>query len=256
MAEWLSVIFRFKEKKAFDILGKYPTNIHTPAFPERRYLWTSRLLVICACLSICLTIILAMTIFLLLPQRGAKPLLLEKDETHQVIKSSRNAEVIVNAREMLEEKAVRDYVVLRHEILSSYNQMARRWDESSEFYYLSSPEEYSIFTQTMNYTTISQFISAKMIRKVNVVKADKIKENLWRVQFSTTTTTKKNPEPSIMHWRAYIRLAYLTPNEGDAISSHNPLMINVVKYNLSYIGKEGDSQSYLETAKNIHRSKK
>ena len=75
-----SLLFRYKDKKSPDKLGRYPENFHIPAFPERRYLWTSRILVVCAVMSICINIILTSFIYLLIPQRTAQPAFLTIDE--------------------------------------------------------------------------------------------------------------------------------------------------------------------------------
>ena len=253
MSEWLSLIFRYKEKKTSDKLGKYPSNIHTLAFPERRYLWTSRLLVICAAISCSFTIIFTMTIFLLLPQRGARPLLLEKDNLYQSLKEISPMEISTTAQELLEENAVRLYVILRHEFIANYSKMSKRWQRGSEFYHLSGNVEYSKFMQSANYNMFSKLIASGMERKVKIERAEKLKRNLWMVQFSTSTTPKKSPKPNIAYWRAYIRFIFKPLKEGDTISSVNPLQIKITNYNLSSLGKDDNKnqESYLETAKSI-----
>ena len=67
MAGFISTLFRYRDQRSPDRLGLYPEKYHIKAFPERRYLWTSRVLVILAVVNISLTIILSMTIYLLLP---------------------------------------------------------------------------------------------------------------------------------------------------------------------------------------------
>ena len=69
MFDIFHTIFKYKEKESPDVLGLYPERVHVTAMPERRYLWTSRILVIIASMSICINIMLASTIYLLLPQR-------------------------------------------------------------------------------------------------------------------------------------------------------------------------------------------
>ena len=46
MFDIFRTLFRYKEKESPDELGAFPVQIHVSAFPERRYLWTSRFLVI------------------------------------------------------------------------------------------------------------------------------------------------------------------------------------------------------------------
>ena len=66
MFEIFNTIFKYKEKQSPDQLGLYPERVHVEAMPERRYLWTSRVLVILSCLSISFNMMLAATIYLLL----------------------------------------------------------------------------------------------------------------------------------------------------------------------------------------------
>ena len=73
MFDIFKTIFKYKEKESPDKLGKYPEAVHVNAMPERRYLWTSRILVIISSISISLSMMLASTVYLLLPQRGAAP---------------------------------------------------------------------------------------------------------------------------------------------------------------------------------------
>ena len=73
MLDLLRTVFKYKEKRSPDKLGRYPEALHTSAMPERRYLWSSRLLVIFAALSICFNIMLASSIYVMLPQKNASP---------------------------------------------------------------------------------------------------------------------------------------------------------------------------------------
>ena len=73
MNVFFSKLFRYREKKSPDVLGLYPERVHIEAMPERRYLWTSRIMVIAGVFSICITIMLALTVYVLLPQKNASP---------------------------------------------------------------------------------------------------------------------------------------------------------------------------------------
>ncbi len=71
MFDIFQTIFKYKEKVTPDKLRFYPEKVHTNAIPERRYLWTSRFLVIFSCISISISMMLASAIYVLLPQRQA-----------------------------------------------------------------------------------------------------------------------------------------------------------------------------------------
>ena len=51
-------LFKYKEKAQKDELGYYPEKVDVKAFPERRFLWTSRFFVVVSCLSLCFSMIL------------------------------------------------------------------------------------------------------------------------------------------------------------------------------------------------------
>ena len=51
-------LVKYKEKAQKDELGYYPEKEDVKAFPERRFLWTSRFFVVVFCLSLCFSMIL------------------------------------------------------------------------------------------------------------------------------------------------------------------------------------------------------
>ena len=69
MFEIFHTIFKYREKESPDKLGLYPERVHVNAMPERRYLWTSRILVILAAISMSINMMLALTVYLLVPQK-------------------------------------------------------------------------------------------------------------------------------------------------------------------------------------------
>ena len=75
----LSALFHYRDKKSPDKLGRYPGDFHTKAFPERRYLWTSRLLVIFAVLSIGFNMMLVMVHYILVQQKKVRQYFYEAD---------------------------------------------------------------------------------------------------------------------------------------------------------------------------------
>lgn len=134
---FLGILFRFREKKSPDKLGLYPEAVHIDAMPERRYLWTSRILVIVGAISMSVTIMLACTVYLLLPQRGARPRLLQTNKFFSQLENSDPAEKMP-VMDLVTEQLIEKYIKLRHEIPESQSQLYNRWAMKSEFYWLSS----------------------------------------------------------------------------------------------------------------------
>ena len=73
MFEIFHTIFKYREKESPDKLGLYPERVHVNAMPERRYLWTSRILVILAAISMSINMMLALTVYLLVPKERVSP---------------------------------------------------------------------------------------------------------------------------------------------------------------------------------------
>ena len=167
MPEWFSLLFRYKDRKSSDILGKFPVDVYTNAYPERRFLWASRILVVFCALSLSFTIMLAMTIFVLLPQKISRPSLYEAQDYNKSLRLVAKAEVTASPQELLAEYAIRRYIILRHEIPKSYDDFPYRWDETSEFYQLSDLKVYNQFIAKMSYEQMAKFIALDMVQKVN-----------------------------------------------------------------------------------------
>lgn len=255
MFEWFSLLFRSKDKKSPDVLGKFPLDVHIDAYPERRYLWTSRIMVICGAFSLCITIMLAMTIYLLLPQKISKPTLYEAQEYNSSLRPVQKAEVRASPENLLTENAIRRYITLRHEIPYSYADLAYRWDTSSEFYQLSSLGAYQQFIYKMDYDQMAKLMAMGMARKVDVEWVRQLTDDLWAAQFSTTTTTKAHPKPAKAIWRAYLRVMYEDYNDDTdkATYSQNPHGFKVRRYSVGYAGNGETSESYLQSAKEVFK---
>ena len=248
------LIFRYREKESPDKLGFYPEKVHIEAMPERRYLWTSRILVIVSALSISLTIVLASTIYILLPQRGARPRLLEEKDSFWILRDVEPLEKNVYASELLTESLLQKYVLLRHEIPDQQYLLVDRWSENqaSEFYALSDEQVFQTFKAKMDDTMIHNFITKNMTREIRFEQSLALRPNLWMIQFRTVTRQGDNVVPVIDRWRAYIRIRFDNTPDGGRISRANPFGMLVSQYSLAYVGKPvAETDNYLDTIKRL-----
>ena len=257
MPRWFSLLFRFQDKKSPDILGKFPLDVHVGAYPERRYLWTSRIMVICGAFSLCVTIMLAMTIYILLPQKISKPTLYEAQEYNSSLRQVQRSEILASPEHLLTENAIRRYITLRHEIPYSYADLAYRWDKTSEFYQLSTLGVYQQFIYKMDYEQMAKLMAMGMTRKVVVQWIRQLTDDLWVAQFTTTTTTRTHPQPAMAIWRAYLRVVYEDYDDDTDKNtySHNPHGFKVRRYSVGYAGNGETSESYMQSAKDVFEQK-
>ena len=164
MLELLNTLFRYREKKSPDKLGRFPERVDIAAMPERRYLWTSRLLVIFSAISICLTMMLASTIYVLLPQRGARPRLYNTNASFSKLERVKPAETTVPAMDLLTESYIEKYIKLRHEVPTSQFELLTRWALDSEFYQLSSSRVYGSFANKATYDQVAKLVERQLVR--------------------------------------------------------------------------------------------
>lgn len=256
----LSALFHYRDKKSPDKLGRYPGDFHIKPFPERRYLWTSRILAIFAVLSFCLTIMLVMILYLLIPQQTAKPIFYVSDNDLYHLEGAQPLQTSASYRDLLSEKYITDYIKMRHAIPISSADLFYRWDTNSLFYWYSGLRNYYQFVNNLDNDQLKLFIRLKMRRQVEIDWIKKLTGNLWAAQFRTMTSTKDMPEPDTIIWRAYLRISYLEFDRYEDIEkddrdklnyTSNPFGFKVINYSVAYAGKPEKTDDYLTAAKKV-----
>lgn len=256
MIDILRTVFKYREKESPDKLGAFPEWVHTNAMPERRYLWTSRFLVIFSCLSICFSMMLACAIFLLLPQKGAYPRLLQINNYFSQLELTDVHEKYVPVQDLITEQYIEEYIMLRHVISSDYDEMVARWSPGSRLYWLSSKKVFSSFAANDARYNIMQFRLRSLVRMVEIEWILPMTRGLWQAQFVTMDYFPGEKTPIVNIWRAYLRVVFTTIDYANREQrEHNPFGFLVLNYSLSYIGTPDQPESYLNTAKDVRRQK-
>ena len=252
MLDIIQTVFKYREKKSPDKLGLYPESVHVGAMPERRYLWTSRFLVIIACISICLSIMLASTVYLLLPQRGAYPRLLQTNKYFSQLELTDIQEKNVAVLDLIAERYIEEYIMLRHVISDDYDELTSRWAPGSQLYWLSSRSVFANFSTNDARNNIEQFRMRGMMRLVEVEWIRPITNGLWQAQFITMDYYPGSETPVVNIWRAYLRFVFTDINfNNKELRMLNPFGFLVLNYSLAYVGTPDEPESYLNTAKDI-----
>lgn len=252
MLDLFKTVFKYKEKKSPDQLGLYPEAIHTQALPERRYLWSARLLVIFACLSICLNMMLVSGIYVMLPQRRADPMLFHHSHTFSQFDMMEKQERPIAAIDLLTESFIEEYILLRHVITADYDELMTRWGRGSRLFWTSSRKIFQDFASNDINNNINQFKMRGLVRLAEVEWVKPMSQGFWQAQFITMDYYPGERIPIINIWRAYIRaLMAPIPYENRSLREQNPFGFLVTNYSLSYIGTPDDAESYLNTAKDV-----
>ncbi|MBR6663333.1 MAG: hypothetical protein IKL33_00740 [Alphaproteobacteria bacterium] len=256
MLDIFRTVFKYREKRSPDKLGAYPEQVHVSAMPERRYLWSSRLLVIFSCISICLSMILASSIYLLLPQRSSYPRLMQANNYFSHLELTDLSEKHVPARELLTEQYIEEYIMLRHVISNDIDEILSRWSRGSKLYWMSSEKVYTLFTKDDAMEDLAKFRSQSLTRLVEIEWIRPISVGLWSAQFVTMDYYPNQKAPTVNIWRAYLRVAFTNINYANYRQrALNPYGFLVLNYSLSYLGTPEEPESYLNTAKDIRGQK-
>ncbi len=242
MVSILGTLFKYKEKESPDVLGYFPERVHVEAFPERRYLWTSRFLVITTCLSICLNMLLASVIFLLLPELHVEARLfrINNDETQMDV--MQQDEINYYASDLIAEQYLRDYIIMRYTVTDDYAELRERWRPGSVLYWYSTTNVFNSFVEKDVANVDRQFKALGLQRYVEIDWVKHVSRSLWMVQFKTYDTTKDNPKPKVDIWRASVRIGY---DRGLRFRRPEDRLLNpygflVYSYTLSYRGDYRD----------------
>ncbi len=257
MSGLFTTLFRYREKKSPDKLGRYPQEVNIAAMPERRYLWTARVLVIFSAMSFSLTIMLALTLYLLLPLRGGKANLLSANPYLSSLDKVEPLEKNVNPMDVVTEQYIEKYIKLRHEIPKNLADLLYRWERGSEFYWLSSVGVFQEFSNKATYDYMTNLINQGLIRTVEIEWMKRLTNTLWQVQFHTVTSTHQQPDQKmVVIWRAYLRVEYEEYDLDDELDSFrqngilkNPFGFKIKRYSIAYVGTPEEPLSYLEIAK-------
>ena len=254
MFDIFNTIFKYKEKKSPDKLGLYPEVVHVDAMPERRYLWTSRFLVIISCFSICFNMMLASALYVMLPQRGSSPVMFYLDRYFNSVEQVQPMEVDYPVGNLINEEEITNYIMMRYLISSDYDELIRRWGPNSYIYWLSSPEIYSKFQQFDAKFNMLQFQENNMVRDVEIDWIRPLSRGLWQAQFRTMDYMHNSDEPITNIWRAMMRVTFAQmPERSHDDSLKNPYGFLITEYALSYKGEDKAAEHYLSRAKRISR---
>lgn len=238
MVSILGTLFKYKEKESPDVLGYYPERVHVDAFPERRYLWTSRFLVITTCLSICANMIISSVIFLLLPEQHVEPRLFRMNKDENQLELLERDERYYYAADLIAEQYIRDYIVLRYTVTEDYTELKDRWRKGSILYWYSTNAIFQEFLEKDVKSVDEQFKSIGLQRYVEIDWTKHVSLSMWMVQFKTYDITRDNKIPKVDLWRATLRVGYdgglRFRKPEDRIL--NPYGFLVYSYTLSYQG--------------------
>jgi type IV secretory pathway component VirB8 len=125
----------------------YPKSFAVASLRERRMSMSLRIMGFCMFGSLLLNISLSFVIVSLFPLKEVRPFLVQVADEGTVVASIRPIQDTFDARDLLTEKLVREYVKNRHEILRSDQVMALRWGPQGHLGVTTASDEYARFIE-------------------------------------------------------------------------------------------------------------
>lgn len=123
----------------------YPEANFVSGLRERRLLFSLRGTTFGLILSIILNVVLGLVIFSLMPLKEIRPFLMQVVDEGSVVATVKPIRDTFEAKDVLTEKLIREYVVNRHEILRSTPVMQSRWAPSGFLGTTTDSSEYNRF---------------------------------------------------------------------------------------------------------------
>ncbi len=236
MFDLFYTLFKYKEKAQKDELGYYPEKVDVRAFPERRFLWTSRFLAVVSCLSLCLSMILGSALCIIIPLKKVKIIPMQIDYTRYQVTLMESSESEAFAGDLVTESILDDYIKKRYTIGDSLEEMQYRLGEK-EFIQLASSEEiYNSFMNT-EYPYFEALQKKGIRRQVETTLIYPVSFDFWQVRFNIIETGPDIEKPIISHWIATIRMRFeFDKYDNKDLGLINPFGVTIITYDLSYMG--------------------
>ena len=189
-------IIRNEEEATNDELGAFPERLHVSAFPERRYLKTSRVIAIAIFMTIFINMALAF-IYMKLASEGDANIynyahggvhLYQADMYNKKIKQVELPHTQIKAVHLLSQTLLEEYLIQRYEVTPSYNEMLVRWSEE-EFLVLATGKEVRISFKEELAKQLEK-VKKKLVEEIYVYSARQIDNSLYEIIFDIFTTKK------------------------------------------------------------------
>lgn len=208
---------------------------------EVYFRWLSRLVLLCAIISLGFFLSSSLVVFRLAPEIMVEPLLLIKQNDSQTMVRYEPITTKMPSIRQLTEMFIKQYVILRNTVINDEKEMRTRWGPGGIVHYLSAPDVYADFVG-LNADSVDKMFDDGYSSEVQINKLEKEGENspAWTVIFTVYNLSKDRGQNGALTLKTQRYKASITPKfmpERQIYSARliNPLGFTVMKYNQSEI---------------------
>lgn len=223
-----------------DVKLQYITDdkINNNSMKEIYFRWLSRLVVICAVLSLGLFLSASLVIFRLAPEIIVEPLLIiNQNDSETMVRYEPITNKMPSLKQMTE-LFVRQYVIVRNTVINDEQEMRTRWGPGGIIAYLSTPRVYHEFVGE-HIDNISSMFDNEYSSEVRIDSIHKISENspAWIVNFTIYNLSRSRTGKSgaltlkKTKMRASVTPRFIPERRTVFARLINPLGFTVMKYN-------------------------
>ncbi|MBR2299137.1 MAG: type IV secretion system protein [Alphaproteobacteria bacterium] len=205
---------------------------------ESYYQWVSRLMILLCIVSLVFFTTASLVLFRMAPQVSVEPfLIIKQDNSDSMVRY----EVIAHdmaSRNQIMETFIRQYVMMRNNVLLDEREMQSRWFPGGIVNYLSAPDVYIKFNHEA-VASLTQTLKENIVRDTEVISVNKVggeKSPVWKVDFRTYDLKRGSSETDgrlilkTRYWTASVTAFFIPQRLFMAKRLMNPLGFTVVRY--------------------------
>ncbi len=229
------------EKKVFQQQYITDEDIVTTSAKLVYFRWLSRLVVLCAVLSLSFFLCSSLVLFRLAPEILVEPLLIIGQNSSEEVVRYEPMNVKMSSLKQMTEMFVKQYVIMRNTVISDEREMRTRWGPGGIVHYMSAPQVYAEFVG-QNAAKIEKMFDGEYSSEVRIDKIGKISENstVWIVNFTVFNLSRNQATGGALVLKEARYRASVTPRFLDFRGFVSPRLINpmgftVMKYSQDMI---------------------
>lgn len=225
-------------KEEFVYQPQFITDEKTSSSAKEIYFrWLSRLVMLCAIISLAFFLSASLVIFRLAPEIIVEPLLIINQSDSETMVRYEPITTKMPSYKQLLEMYIKQYVIMRNTVINDMQEMRTRWGPGGIVHFMSMPRVYAEFVGS-NAESVEKMFDNGYSSEVRIDSMGKVSESspAWFVNFTIYNLSKSRSDNGALTLKTVRMKASITPRfipERRMMARRliNPLGFTVMKYN-------------------------